>query len=156
MKTGFVIFGSFLFALTSMSGVAADAAQTEGADAVAMTNANMGEGRFSLDVGKATGKAGEKATAKIKITPADGYHMNADFPTSLSLEAPADVELAKAKLKKGDLKGFDEHKGGSFDVVATAKKAGNYTIKGKLKFAICNESSCSPVTEKVSIVVAAK
>ncbi len=155
MKTGFVIFGSFLFALTSMTGGAADAAQSEGADAVEMTNA-VGEGRFTLDVGQASGKAGEKTSAKIKITPADGYHMNGDFPTSLTLEAPADVTLAKAKLKKADLKGFDEHKGGSFEVEMTPQTAGKHTVSGKLKFAICNESSCSPVTEKVSIVVAAK
>ena len=55
-----------------------------------------------------------------------------------------------------DAKRFDEHKGLEFQVNYEAKAAGKEKLDGKLKFAICIETSCSPVTETFSIAIDVK
>ncbi len=96
------------------------------------------------------------ATAKVKMVPKGEWHMNMEFPTSLTLTASEDIRLAAKKLKAGDAKLIDEHKGAEFAVEFTPTKAGKGTVDAKLKFAICIESACSPVTEKMKINFEAK
>ncbi|MGB1699353.1 MAG: hypothetical protein ACPHRO_05325, partial [Nannocystaceae bacterium] len=66
------------------------------------------------------------------------------------------VAVTKTKLKLADAKRFDEHKGLEFQVNYEAKAAGKEKLDGKLKFAICIETSCSPVTETFSIAIDVK
>ncbi len=107
------------------------------------------EGTLTID--KAEGPAGSPATAAVKVTPAKGFHMSTDYPIKLSLEAPAGVKLDKAEYNSG--KG---EKGLAFAVKATADKAGEYTINGTLKFGVCDDQSCHPKRQPITITVAAK
>ncbi|GEM_PF-5968892 len=123
--------------------------------AVAMATAN--EERFTLVVeAPKSVKKGKKAVAKVKMIPKGEWHMNLVFPTSLSLTGTENAEMASAKLKAKDATLMDEQKGLEFDVEFTAPKAGSGKIDAKLKFAICIESACSPVTEKLNIDFEAK
>jgi hypothetical protein len=108
----------------------------------------------TLAVGKAEGKAGAEATATITVTPAANFHISQEYPTSLTLEAPAGVKLAKTELAKADAAAFNE-KTLQFAVKATPEKAGTYEIKGWFKFGVCDPSSCHPKKQPVSISVAA-
>jgi len=116
------------------------------------------EGTLTID--KAEGPAGAAASAAVKVTPAKGFHMSTDYPIKLSLEAPAGVKLDKAeynsgKGEKGDADEFGE-KGLAFTVKATADKAGEYTINGVFKFGVCDDQSCHPKKQPITITVAAK
>ena len=108
----------------------------------------------TLEIGKAEGKAGAEAVAKISVKPATGYHVSTDFPTELKLEAPAGVKLAKAELGKSDADSLTEQ-GLLLSVKATPEKAGTYEIKGWFKFGVCDKESCHPKRQPIAIQVAA-
>jgi hypothetical protein len=113
----------------------------------------------SLDIGKAEGKAGAEATAKIEVKPATGYHVSVDFPTSLKLDAPDGVKLAKAEFTAGHGQAGDADKlteqGLEMSVKATADKPGSYAIKGWFKFGVCDKESCHPKRQPIEIQVVA-
>jgi len=119
------------------------------------------EGKLAI-VSPADAKAGAEAVAKITVTPASGYHVNTEFPTKLTLEAPEGVTLAKTEFKAG---GMDKGKGDAdvfeeqsleLGIKLTAAKSGSYTINGTFKFAVCDKDSCRPKKETIAIQVAAK
>jgi hypothetical protein len=114
----------------------------------------------TLTVDKAESAAGAETNVGLKVAPATGYHMSTDFPIKLCLEAPAGVKLAKSEFnagkgEKGDADAFSEQSL-AFAVKATAEKAGSYEIKGVFKFGVCDNESCHPKKQPVTITVAAK
>lgn len=118
------------------------------------------EGTLTID--PAQGKAGSEITAEIKVAPAPGYHVSMEYPVSLTLTPPDGVRLAKAQLSAGgrdgtagDAAAFSE-KGLTFDVKATAEKPGDYQIKGLFKFGVCDQNSCHPKKQPITIALAAK
>jgi hypothetical protein len=102
-----------------------------------------------------TAKKGQRTIVKVHLTPAAGYHMNKDFPTSLALVPPQGVTLEKQKLTKADAARWEEA-GGDFDVALTAADPGSKTVTGELKFAVCTATSCDPKKENVSFTVVVK
>jgi hypothetical protein len=113
-----------------------------------------GDDRYALQIDTPEAKAGQEGSVTVRVVPKAPWHMNLDFPTSLKLQAPDGVTLAKADLKKGDAK-LDEN-ACTFDVKFTAPAAGEHAFSGKFKFAVCQDEACSPVTEEVEFKVAVK
>jgi len=120
------------------------------------------EGKLSIDSPEA--RAGGEATIKVTITPSEAYKVNTEFPTKLTLENTQGVTIAKAELKagghdkaKGDADVFDEHSL-VFAVKVTPTAAGNYTLNGVFKFAVCDKagSTCLAKKEPIAIQLAAK
>ncbi|MDI1429294.1 hypothetical protein [Polyangium sorediatum] len=109
---------------------------------------------YDLKVSAASGKSGNKATATVTIKPKGAYHVNLEYPHKLILTAPDGVTVEKAKLVAADAKISKDEL--SFSVVATAAAPGKRTIEAELKGAVCDEKTCLPFTEKVSIPVEAK
>jgi hypothetical protein len=118
------------------------------------------EGKLQIEV-PGDVKAGAELVAKVLVIPTDKYKVNKEFPTKLTLTPPAGVTLAKAEMKAG---GADESKGDAdaledkqlvFSVKLTPQ-AGNHTISGTFKFAVCDKDTCLAKKEQISIVVAAK
>ncbi len=135
-----------------------EGAQTAGTDPQKL---GPDEGKLAI-TSPADAKAGAEAIARITVTPATGYHVNTEFPTKLTLEAPAGVTLAKAEFKAG---GSDKAKGDAdvfeeqsleLGIKLTAAKSGSYTINGTFKFAVCDKDSCRPKKETIAIQVAAQ
>lgn len=112
--------------------------------------------RYTLTYDAGAAKAGAAGSGAVTVTPKGVWHLNREFPTSLSLSPSDGVNVPKAKLKLADAKRFDEHKGLEFSFPYEAKAAGKHKIDVKLKFAICIETSCSPVTETFAIDIDAK
>lgn len=121
------------------------------------------EGQLAVEP-PAEATAGAETTASIVVTPGAAYKVNVEFPTKLTLESPQGVTLAKAELKaggqnkeKGDADVFDESKL-TFTVKLTPAAAGQHTIKGSFKFAVCDKagSTCLAKKEPIAIQVAAK
>lgn len=100
-------------------------------------------------------KKAEKAKARIHITPGSGYHMNKDYPTSVTVAPPAGVTLEKPKLTAKDAAKFEEA-GADFEVVFTAADAGKKDFTGEIKFAVCSANSCDPKKEKLAFSVEVK
>lgn len=96
---------------------------------------------------------GSDAMVTVKIVPQGEWHMNLDFPTSLTMTASEGVALAKEKLVKADALKLDDT-GCDFGVGFTPSTAGEKSFKGKLKFAVCQDEACAPKTEEVEFVVA--
>lgn len=110
---------------------------------------------YALKIDAPPAKKGQRAVARIKITPGLGYHINKEYPTKLSLHAPAGVTIDKPQLAAKDAAKWEE-KGGEFDVSYTAAHAGKQRVTGELKFAVCSASSCNPQSSTVSFEIDVK
>ena len=112
--------------------------------------------RFTVKIDPpADAAVGAEAKVKITIVPKDPWHMNLDFPTSLAVRPPDGVTLAKAEQKKEDVLRLDES-GCEYEVGFTPSAAGEKSFTGKLKFAVCQDEACAPVTKDVEFRVAVK
>ena len=111
---------------------------------------------YVLKVEAPPAKKGQKAVAKVKITPAAGYHMNKEYPTSLVLSAvPAGVLVDKMKMTMKDAAKWEEAEG-EFDVAYTASEPGKKTVTGEIKFAVCSANTCDPKKSNVSFEIDVK
>lgn len=117
------------------------------------------EGTLTID--NAEGKAGADLVANIKVTPASGRHVSTEFPIKVTLQPTDGVKLAKTQLTAG---GSEKSQGDAatlseqllaFAIHATAEKPGSYEVKGILKFGVCDQESCHPKQQPITIVVAA-
>ena len=162
--------GEEKIAVPGAKGGAPEGAQVTGAapDGAARGIGDASDPRFHLKpeegaitVGKAEGKAGAESTGKLELAPAKGYHVATDYPIKLLLEAPPGVKLVKTELSAG---GRNKEQGDAatlteqalaFAIKATADKAGSYEIKGVFKFGICENDSCRPKKQPITITVAA-
>lgn len=111
--------------------------------------------RFEVQVEPAEAEAGQPAAVTVRVLPKAPWHMNLDYPTSLRVDAPPGIELAKAELKKGDATQLNAD-GCQFDVGFTPKEPGEQTFTGQFKFAVCQDEACAPVTRDVEFKVAVK
>ncbi len=115
-----------------------------------------GDDSFQLAVKQPAAVApGGDAVARIQVTPGPGYKMNAEYPTKLTLETTEGVTIADATLDKGEAESFDDH-GLVFAVHLSPQSAGEFSVAGKIKFAVCTDATCDPKRQTVSIKVAAK
>ncbi len=116
--------------------------------------APSGDDRYALKIDTPEAESGKESKVTVRVVPKEPWHMNLDFPTSLKVEAPQGVSVAKADMKKADAQ-LDE-KACQFDVAFTPSAAGEQTFTGKFKFAVCQDEACSPVTEDIEFKVAVK
>lgn len=115
-----------------------------------------GDDRYALVIdAPPEAKSGQESKVTVRVVPKDPWHMNLDFPTSLKVDVPAGVAVAKPHQKKPDAKTLDESKA-EFAVTFTPDSAGDKAFTGKFKFAVCQDEACSPVTEDVEFKVAVK
>ncbi len=110
--------------------------------------------RYELKIETPEAQSGQESTVTVRVVPKKPWHMNLEFPTSLTVDGPEGVALANANLKKGDAQ-LDEN-ACQFDVAFTPSAAGEQTFTGKFKFAVCQDEACSPVTEDIEFKVAVK
>jgi hypothetical protein len=97
----------------------------------------------------------QRGVAKIHIAPGAGFHVNKDYPTSVSVVAPTGVTVEKAKQTAKDAVALSET-GADFDVAYTASEAGKKTFTGELRFAVCSANSCDPKKEALQFTVDVK
>ncbi|APR82634.1 Hypothetical protein A7982_07983 [Minicystis rosea] len=123
---------------------------------VAMTGTALADAKYSTVIkGPPSAKVGTKAAASIIVKPQGDYHMNADYPTTLTISAPDGVQLAKAKQTAKEAVKLDKSEL-EFQVVFTPESAGKKSFTGELRFAVCRDTDCNPQTEKVSFTVDVK
>jgi hypothetical protein len=96
----------------------------------------------------------KKGELKLAIKAAAGYHVSAEAPLKIGLEA-AGLELAKTKLGHDDAKD-KKSEAPEFAVAFGAGAAGDKAIVVDAVFFVCNEKICERKTEKVTLAVAVR
>lgn len=97
----------------------------------------------------APGKLGSFA---VSLKPRGEYHINQDYPMSVSVSPSAAVDFPKAELEKPEAAQFDEQVA-RFDVPFTPKSAGSHTIEAKVRFAVCTPENCVPDERTLAVVL---
>jgi hypothetical protein len=106
---------------------------------------------------------GKSAAVTLNFRVAKGFHINSNhpnsellIPTALKLDPPTDLSLGNIQYPAGEQLSFafapDEKLSvytGDFSVQATARtigaiRAGNYRVRGELKYQACDNSACYP------------
>jgi methionine-rich copper-binding protein CopC len=124
---------------------------------LAISGSAFAGSNYELSVKAPAAKMAEKSVAKIKVVPTNGYKMNVEYPTKVTLTAPEGVTLAKAKLTKADSDSVKVDKASAeFSVEFTAASAGKKTFTGEAKFAVCTETECLNQVAPVSFSVDVK
>ncbi len=116
---------------------------------------NGPDDQYQVEAVAVTGAPGAEAVARVVVRPGKGFHMNKDYPTKLSLELPAGVTSAKPVLEPADAEAFDDNQL-AFAVKLTPTSAGDYSIPGTLKFAVCTESTCNPKKHAIALALKAQ
>jgi hypothetical protein len=101
----------------------------------------------------ATVAKGAEGVVTLEIQPKKGWHLNKEYPTKLSVTPPAGVTLKKAEQVLADATSWTEQSG-VFNISFNATAAGSKAFAGKLKFAVCTETTCDPKKETLAWTVA--
>jgi hypothetical protein len=95
---------------------------------------------------------GSKGSATLEIVPKKGWHLNDEFPYKLTVTPPAGTKVARPEQTKKDTVAFSrESMKWAIDFEASA--AGDKAFTGKVKFAVCTETSCDPKKEELAFNV---
>lgn len=95
---------------------------------------------------------GAKGSATLEITPKKGWHLNDEFPYKLTVTAPAGAKVAKPEQGKQDTVSFSRESM-KWAIDFTASTAGDKAFTGKVKFAVCTDTSCDPKKEELAFNV---
>lgn len=115
----------------------------------------LGNG-FSLEaIPPADGAVGAAAQTTILIKPSGVFHLNKDFPTSITVTPPDGVDVTKGVLAATDAASFTE-KEAKFEVAYTPRAAGAKKFTAQVKFAVCTEATCDPKRETLAWEVPVK
>jgi len=96
------------------------------------------EGRLEARATKAT--VGVGATAWVRIFPAAGYHINTEYPFSLTLaDPPAGMTFPQAVIEAGDTVSEGQL---AVPIALTATQAGTFRVTGSIQFGICESDRC--------------
>ena len=95
---------------------------------------------------------GSKGSATLEIIPKKGWHLNDEFPYKLTVAAPAGAKVAKPEQGKKDTVAFS-HSSMKWAIDFQASAAGDKAFTGKVKFAVCTETSCDPKKEELAFNV---
>lgn len=116
--------------------------------------AESGTTPFTVSVATPTLKAGASADAKVTVTPATGYHWNLEYPAKLVFEgSPSKVALTKKEFNQlsGDFRASETK--ADIAVALQGKDPGKETLKGELKFSVCNDTTCLIKSAPVELAV---
>lgn len=100
--------------------------------------------------------AGVEASVTIKVRPKGEWHFNLDFPTSVKVEVPEGMKVAKAVQTLKDATSKSEEEGAIWSIKVTPERAGAGTLTCNVKFAVCTETTCDPKKETLALTLHAK
>ncbi|MDQ3034933.1 MAG: hypothetical protein M3Y87_21170 [Myxococcota bacterium] len=95
---------------------------------------------------------GQEGRFEIALTPRGGYHVNADYPLTIELEAPGEVTLPDAELGADDAAEFGEPRA-RFQVPFTPTGAGQHRVTARVDFAVCTPEACMPDCRTLALVL---
>jgi hypothetical protein len=113
---------------------------------------------FTVTVATPPAAVGAEAKAVVELRPKAPFHLNKEFPTQLTLTAPAGVDVPKTSFEhnedKNEAASWTDHLG-SFQIAFTAKEKADVVkkITAVFNFAVCTTNSCDPKQADLAIAV---
>ncbi|MFI5306170.1 MAG: hypothetical protein ACHQ53_02395 [Polyangiales bacterium] len=99
--------------------------------------------------------AGKLGSFAVSLKPRGVYHVNQEYPMSVSVHGDDGVSFPKADLAKSDAAAFGE-KAARFEVPFTAAKAGDHKVEAKVRFAVCTPENCVPDERTLALMLPVK
>lgn len=103
-------------------------------------------------------RAGVPATVTLTLVVRNGFHMNADYPTSFKVTEGGSVTYPRARTDQDTgltvqacADNRDVNCGARAAVPYIAPAAGTHTVSGLFAFSVCNDEQC--LIEKVTLAV---
>lgn len=96
--------------------------------------------------------AGSRGTFGILLRPRGPYHINQQFPTSVTMTAPSTVSLDKTRLLKPDAEVFSEQKV-RFEIPFSSQQKGEHKLNALVNFAVCTAKTCIPLQKNLTITL---
>lgn len=99
---------------------------------------------------------GVAATARIRVRPAEGFHINTRYPFVVSLATTDGVTIGKSPLRggrggvPGDAETLADHEL-SIPITLTPVTVGDHVLNGSIQLGICKRDMC--LTREAPIVV---
>jgi len=109
---------------------------------------------FTVSVAVPALQAGKSGDAVVSVTAAKGYHWNLEYPAKLVFAGEqSKVTLGKKEFSQmgGDFKASEAK--ADVAVALQAKGTGAETVKGELKFSICNDTTCLIKSAPIELAV---
>lgn len=107
---------------------------------------------YDLKKADVVAKPGQRAVTSVTIAARKGWHLNADAPLTLNLTPDPGVTVEKNRLTRADLAQNTQDLA-RFDVAFTAAEPGKKAINAEARFVMCQETTCKPVREKITLAV---
>ena len=93
-------------------------------------------------------KAGQEAVALVQVVPKNGYKINKEYPTRLTVSGPAASSPAKLELRAKQAARLTEAEL-SFRPASKLTAAGRHPFTGTIKFSVCTDEICTFHEESV-------
>ena len=87
--------------------------------------------------------SGEQGTFEVRLAPRGEYHVNEDYPMTVTVSGPEGLTLPSAPLGTDDAAEHGEALA-RFEVPFTAAGAGEHTVRCEVDFAVCTPEACVP------------
>ncbi len=117
------------------------------------------EGRFEITPIR-NASVGRAQTAKLRIVPGTGFHINTNYPFVLQLADAPGLKLDKLRFEGGrrgavgDAETLAEEEL-AIPITVTPTTSGEHTLNGTINFGICKADSCLQRSMPVTLAVAA-
>ncbi|MCG3172405.1 MAG: hypothetical protein GMKNLPBB_00557 [Myxococcota bacterium] len=109
----------------------------------------------AVRVNESPAQPGAPAQLPVRIIPAAGYKMNADYPLRLEVAGHDAVNFANLKLTASDIRDKSAAEW-EIPITYTPKTPGEHKTRAKLKYSVCNPESCIPETAEFDVILAAR
>ena len=109
------------------------------------------EGTFEI-IPPTSASIGQPTTARIRIVPGTGFHINTSYPFIIAITNDAGVTVAKTRREDAEPLGEREL---SIPITLTPTTSGQHTLTGSITFGICKKDSCLQREMPISVAVQA-
>ncbi len=97
--------------------------------------------------------AGEIGSFEIQLATSGEWHLNENFPTSVTIHEVDGIAFPSSSLSKDDAAEFGEEEA-RFDVPFTPEAGEQRLVQVDVGFAVCNPQSCMPQRETLFVPIA--
>jgi len=95
---------------------------------------------------------GDRGTFDILLTPRGNYHVNEDYPMTVTLAGPEAVMWPRSELGNEDARERTRARA-RFDVPFTASSAGQHRVTANVDFAVCTPETCMPEQRTLAVLL---
>jgi hypothetical protein len=95
---------------------------------------------------------GQLGSFAVSLKPRGEYHINQDYPITVSMSPATGVNLPRSEFKKADAAVFGE-KLARFDVPLTPQQKGAQRLEANVRFAVCTPETCIPDERTLALVL---